>query len=702
MSNNFIISPLSLQGGNLHEHLRSLAGRNLGHTMPSAGATAEGLHAPIRNFLQGWGSDSAPHMALYVRRSRPSDGFMTTYGSSSGLHNEDGFVHGRVPQLDGVPGFFWLLAPTGSSASIDFNGQGSSLFGLGGAQAIAVDESALVESPTVGGPATTFAEAGVGVHINRGLSYEDGMPPRLLSYIEGYANIAPTHSEPNLDGHYRPFMFDINVHPELQGYGALEEVPLVNLTTGTDATVSLEEAIWLTMGAPTHQTFTDAARDRRARAMRRRLREQAREAQEAETRERRAREAEAQTRLSAHLQRLSGGVGLTGRELIPTLPFMPHGFASSRRWGIEIESGGARGVEAPEAWERKYDGSLRSAYDGYIERQDFEPYDEERTTMIRWESCEHAEEHIAQGSRFDPERQEYIPTLNPNFRPAQDCLECGSVTRTVRVEPQEIHHEAQSDDCGEFVSPILVSMHSNGLESLLGELSTRPQNSTAGVHVHVESHDLTPTEINALIFGYGVVEQMITPSYRREVRNYCRPISVEQMTLAARQSRSASRGHSSGETYEEGNRYSSVNLHALEAHGTVEFRSMGPVYEYEYLIRWAMFCREMVNIVKAGATVAEFSQISGWEDVLALFATYGKEYARAAAYETSGETGYWAALEKRPEAERLDPQERLNAQDQDVLAWAEELRGERYRRARERFAAHVVPLVGVEPTLASV
>lgn len=373
-----------------------------------------------------------------------------------------------------------------------------------------------------------------------------------------------------------------------------------------------------------------------------------------------AEEAEADARRRAAQRRLETFLSRTvDTENIPALPFVPHGLASSRRWGIEVESGGARGVHAPAAWTRKADGSLRSAYEGFVEVEDFEPYTETVEVLVPWHACPEANRHRGMDTVWDEARNEWIPTIADDYLSPTECSSCGVTTTEVLREPQRLRHEAQAGDCAEFVSPILVSMHSNGLEELLGELSTRPQNDTAGVHVHVEANDLTREQINTLVYGYGMIEAHLTASYRRETRSYCRAITSEEVREAV-----ALKGH---DRFLTGERYTSVNRYALNAHGTIEFRSMGPVYDYDHLIRWAMFCRELVNVVAAGATQEEFARAAGsWDKVLLLLAKYGKEYVRAVVYQVTGETGEWAKLTKeRPSAA---PAEYDNAAANDLLA----------------------------------
>lgn len=325
------------------------------------------------------------------------------------------------------------------------------------------------------------------------------------------------------------------------------------------------------------------------------------------------------------------------------LPFVPHGLASTRRWGIEVESGGARGVECPDNWDVKGDGSLRSAYDGYVEVQDFEPFDEEVTERVHWENCSNANRHNPSTEVYDEDTEMYIRVMRDDYIDPRECEACGNVTRLVHREPQTIRHSARGGDCREFVSPILTSMHSKGLQELTEALSKNPQNDSAGVHVHVEASDLSKQQIATMVYGYDILEPILEASYRRNRRDFCERRDAEEVLKAAR----ASKGE--GVTGNEGGRYRTLNTHSLSNHGTLEFRAMGPVYEYEYLIRWAMLCRELVNAVGNGAQTKDFAKIKNWDDLTAFLAKFGKEYIRAAVYEMTGEVGEVAKLEKAGE-----------------------------------------------------
>ena len=421
-------------------------------------------------------------------------------------------------------------------------------------------------------------------------------------------------------------------------------INILDTTTGESMVMSegeLKVAAWVAAGRMTLDDFVTRARERRTRAVMA-VRAAARDVEERAARLAQERErAASRDRLAIFLDNARSTID-QDKEVIPLMPFVPHGLASSRRWGIEVESGGARGVDAPEDWDRTSDGSLRSAWEGYVEREDFEPYDQEQEINRLWSDCGNSNRHNPL-VMIDIEGRGWVPSLREDYVPVDQCAECGPMRATVRIEPQTITHSRRGDDCAEFVSPILTSMHSRGLEYLTAELSKQPQNDSAGVHVHVEASDLTAVELNTLIYGYAMIEPLIEASYRRDRRDYCASTPAGEVVEAARKAKARQ-----GTEIPRGERYRSVNMNSLTRHGTVEFRAMGPVYDYDHLTRWAMFCREMVNVVKGGATVSEFGRVAGsWDGLMKLFLKYGKEYTRAVVHERTGEAGEWAKLDKR-------------------------------------------------------
>lgn len=262
------------------------------------------------------------------------------------------------------------------------------------------------------------------------------------------------------------------------------------------------------------------------------------------------------------------------------IPMKTQGLAASRTWGIEIETVRADQTSRPPGWDSKYDGSLP---DGG--------------------SCD-----CSCDSCYDDDHCEDVDS---------DC------------------YRNNSSESREFVSPILHSFNSAGLRQICTDLGTDPnENPAAGIHVHVGASDLTVSDVSRLLLNYSAVERFITPLLYRRERNYCRPTSTENLRWWLAKVREHGRLHPdsaptpadviSNASPPDG-RYVDVNLQSLTVHGTVEFRAMGPWYDYTHLTRWAWFAREMVNVSKLGIDQSEWTSCKNVADVVALLRKYGTE-----------------------------------------------------------------------------
>lgn len=271
------------------------------------------------------------------------------------------------------------------------------------------------------------------------------------------------------------------------------------------------------------------------------------------------------------------------REDWATIPILPAGSESSRTWGIEVETVRADLVRRPAGWESKYDGSLES--------------------VGADDSCD------------------------------CDCGDC---------------YDGYHDDCGssddgcmEFVSPVLRSFNSNGLRDLCGPLENVYTNSSPGIHVHVGADNLSVFDIARLLRAYSIVSPFINGIDHRETRSYCKETSSDNVAYWLSLVRKAQRGvlvHPYDERHQVSpsdvvaltqgqpdDRYRDVNLQALSAHGTIEFRTMGPIYNYEHLVRWAWFCREMVNVSQLDLPVSVWTSVRSMADVIGILRQYGSE-----------------------------------------------------------------------------
>ena len=256
-----------------------------------------------------------------------------------------------------------------------------------------------------------------------------------------------------------------------------------------------------------------------------------------------------------------------------TIPIQPKGTLASRTWGIEIETVRADLVSRPLGWDERSDGSLESMNDD---------------CGCGCDDCD-----------------------NGNCCGYDDC-------------------GTDDSDCAEFVSPILRHFNSDGLRKLCKPLDGVRSNTSPGIHVHVGADDLSVSDVARLIRAYSAVSPFLEPISYRAVRNYCQDVSTNNLAhwLAA------SREHMKRTTndravdvsaYQPDNRYHDLNLIALQAHGTVEFRVMGPRYNYDHLVRWAWFCREMVNLSKLDIPQTTWTAVRSMADVLAIIKQYGSE-----------------------------------------------------------------------------
>ncbi len=268
-----------------------------------------------------------------------------------------------------------------------------------------------------------------------------------------------------------------------------------------------------------------------------------------------------------------------------SIPLKASGTESSRTWGIEIETVRANQTSRPGGWESKYDGSLP---------------DGEADCSCDCSSCED-NDHC--------DDSDY------------SCYESGEVSYSSR----------------EFVSPILRSFNSDGLRRICNDLGTdEDEDAAPGIHVHVGANDLSVFDITRLLVAYSAIERFIEPLLHRKERSYCKPTSAAQLQWWLASVRNWQRMnpnavptptdilYNRNDSTPDG-RYVDVNIQALTQHGTIEFRAMGAWYDYNHLVRWAWFAREMVNVSKLGIDRSEWLACTSVGDVVSLLRKYGSE-----------------------------------------------------------------------------
>jgi len=252
------------------------------------------------------------------------------------------------------------------------------------------------------------------------------------------------------------------------------------------------------------------------------------------------------------------------------IPLPANGTGSWRSWGIEVETMHAERTSRPLGWHEVHDGSLESE--------------------------------------------------------VNDC-DCGCVY----CDDDDHCHDSECTNgsaCAEFVSPILNHFHSAGLKKLCEEIGMDGHNTSPGVHVHVDASDVTVSDVRRLLFAYGAISPLLEPIYQRQVRDYCKDLPLDQVAHWARYTKQYIPTTIAAQVIYDigsGDRYQDVNLCALTKHGTIEFRAMGPVYDYEYLVRWAWFCRQMVAVSKVDLPQRVWSACSSLADVIQLLIKHGDE-----------------------------------------------------------------------------
>jgi len=271
-----------------------------------------------------------------------------------------------------------------------------------------------------------------------------------------------------------------------------------------------------------------------------------------------------------------------------TIPLKAAGIETSRTWGIEIETVRAHETSRPSGWESRHDGSL--------------PEGDCADCTCDCDSCsdnDHCNDH------------DY------------SCYESGEYTPSGQYSR-------------EFVSPILSHFNSQGLRELCRDLGTDPdEDASPGIHVHVGARDLTVADVTRLLVAYSAVERFMEPLLHRKERGYCKETTTDTLRWWLRKTKEYAHANPDNiplardfvydrEATPNG-RYVDVNLHSLQAHGTIEFRSMGAWYDYAHLVRWAWFAREMVNVSKLGIDQREWTSCRSITDVIQLLRKYGTE-----------------------------------------------------------------------------
>lgn len=356
------------------------------------------------------------------------------------------------------------------------------------------------------------------------------------------------------------------------------------------------------------------------------------------------------------------------------LPILPHKTLSSRTWGIEIEAVDIAGVKTPEYWQLKGDGSLRNLSVASVPSRT-KPAEEVGTTNSPATTPVPREPNR---DDHDEECSYYTDMSEDDFgdEVPGEC-DCGysdeyqaymvAYREYIRTHGNSFTERDIRSDTGEWNSPVLRSYHSRGLKYITDQIEGRNTNDSAGVHVHVGAKDLSAAQAIQLSIIYTALEPLFESEYRRgNTRSYCKSPDVPELINRFNALRSVKKAGLKASDMRFSSRYWTVNLAALASHNTIEFRAMGSVYNYDHLVRWAYFCRELVNIAKANVPQSAWSKVRTIEDLVTLFAKYGKETPTPewAATEIATDADIMEALgsenRRLPQWTRLNPDNRLS------------------------------------------
>lgn len=232
--------------------------------------------------------------------------------------------------------------------------------------------------------------------------------------------------------------------------------------------------------------------------------------------------------------------------------------------------------------------------------------------------------------------------------------------------------DARTYDPWEFVSPILDQTYSDGLWMICDQAQHTVKYHKAGVHVHVgtttrkrKQYDpitkrtkvvggerMTTHQVSRLIELYATVSPLLDPIIARtKTREFCVPTRVDQWAEGWYETPASKKPHrvrplrerkddaiqnarfwaqiTKGPNHDQEptnwKRHQELNLQSLNKYGTIEFRSMGAVYDYEYLTRWAWLCRAMVDYAQSDAPMSAVYQLTDFNSLAYLLNRYSGE-----------------------------------------------------------------------------
>jgi hypothetical protein len=152
----------------------------------------------------------------------------------------------------------------------------------------------------------------------------------------------------------------------------------------------------------------------------------------------------------------------------------------------------------------------------------------------------------------------------------------------------------------EIVSPILSTKDDlKSVRKLTEQLIKHGArvNKTCGLHVHVETKDLTPAQCEQVYFRYSAFESEIDLFHplnrRKDVNNFC--LSIKPITeISINEKIKLLNEKKELEVFDLDKNYK-LNLASLEKYGTLEFRHHTGTLNYDEIFHWVYFCQEFID-----------------------------------------------------------------------------------------------------------
>ena len=261
-------------------------------------------------------------------------------------------------------------------------------------------------------------------------------------------------------------------------------------------------------------------------------------------------------------------------QLLEAYKLLPTNGLAARTWGIEVEVPDAKGVDAPQGFEKGEDGSLRSnSGDGC----------ECSCTGCNYHDC--------------------------------DCDYCDNRSEGDEHCGSE-YNGCSSADMAEFrTTGGIQRIISSGLNKLCKELNEEDaeMNDSAGTHIHVFAADLTTNQVGHVMAVYRRLRPIFNVICGRENVNYAKKLPIGRIKNALKKVNAVL---SNEKPYE-------VNLmHLASGRGTIEFRQMDCNLDANRMHLWAWIVRGLVTAAKRGMRFNDALHVTDVVGVIELLAKF--------------------------------------------------------------------------------